>query len=516
MAKSIHFVPNDPRAAAFKAARKQAPRKDRPAGRATFDTGTMPAAKEYPAGSDGALAWQSREAALAAVEMFEGLHGPVTKWARSSRTRTLNLGRDEGVDLNAYYDGESVMFFHHPVGARTFFSGASTDVVSHEVGHALLDTIRPALWDSNYSEVAAFHEAFGDCIAMLTALADDEIRWRMVKRVGQRNFVETWGEDLAWAVRKVLGKKHNASKPRQARNTFQWALPATLPDDGPGGALINEPHCFGQVFTGCFYDVIAALYAKGPKNEAALWNAAGVAAKALFAAAKAAAITPRFYQAVGRAMALHDTSDAGVLRGAVHDAFDNHGIALGSAATAVPRAMVAGRRLRSAAVASPALMPATSADLRLRLGAARGAPLHVRAVALGGERFVEASHQRRVDLTGLAGYLRGVSALGSEPVLVAPVRGAMAIMSSVPEATATSDEVQSFVRGLVARDEIAHGAARTAASGRGVPGRRAGVEAAAPGGAVTHKVVRDQSGGLLRRVRFACGCGRTHFRLPID
>jgi len=505
---AINFVPNDPRAVAFSKARAQTPRKDRPAGRATFDCGTLPAAKEHAAGSDGALAWQAREAALAAVEMFESLHGPVTKWARSSRTRTLYLGRDEGVDLNAYYDGEGVMFFHHPVGARTFFSGASTDVVSHEVGHALLDTIRPSLWDSNYSEVAAFHEAFGDCIAMLTALADIEIRRRMVKLVGKRNFVETWGEDLAWAVRKIKGREHNASKPRQARNTFQWALPATLPDDGPGGALINEPHCFGQVFSGCFYDVIAALYANGPKNEAALWAAAGTAANALFAAAKAAAITPRFYQAIGRAMALHDTSDAGALRGAVQSAFDHHGIALGSAATAVPRAMVAGRRLRSSAVASPALMPATSADLRQRLGVARGAALHVRAVALGGERFVEASHQRRVDLTGLAGYLRGVSALGTEPVLVAAVRGAMAIMSNVPEATATSDEVQAFVRGLVARDEIAHGASRAGAIGRGAATRRAAVEATVPGAMVTHKVVREQGAGILRRVRFACGCGR--------
>ena len=497
---TINFVANDPRATAFKKARPQTPRKDRPAGRATFDPGTMPAAKQYAAGSDGALAWQAREAALAAVEMFEGLHGPVTKWARSSRGRKLNLGRDEGVDLNAYYDGEGVMFFHHPVGSRTFFSGASTDVVSHEVGHALLDTIRPSLWDSNYSEVAAFHEAFGDCIAMLTALADAEIRKKMARLVGKRNFVETWGEDLAWAVKQVKGKKHNASKPRQARNTFQWALPATLPDDGPGGALINEPHCFGQVFTGCFYDVIAALYANGAKTEANLWAAASTAAKALFAAAKAAAITPRFYQAVGRAMALHDTSDAGVLREAVRGAFANHGIALGSAAAAVPRATVAGRRLRSSAVAAPALMPATSADLRVRLGAPKGAALHLRAVALGGERFVEASHRRRVDLSGLAGYLRGVSALGTEPVLVAPVRGAMAIMSSVPEATATSDEVQTFVRGLVARAEIEHAGSRSRSA------RRGAVEAATSGALVTHKVVREQGAGILRRVRFACGC----------
>jgi Zn-dependent metalloprotease len=52
---------------------------------------------------------------------------------------------------------------------RDVLLGASTDVVAHEVGHGLLDSARP---DSSTSilEVGAFHEAFGDCIAMLTAL----------------------------------------------------------------------------------------------------------------------------------------------------------------------------------------------------------------------------------------------------------------------------------------------------------------------------------------------------------
>src|SRR5262249_10167066 len=106
----INYVPNDPRASAFNKPRPQAPRKSRPKGRAAFDLGAMPPEKPYPAGSDDALAWQSREAAFAAVEMFESLHGPVTKWARSSRRRLLELTRDGGLDLNAYYDGEGVRF----------------------------------------------------------------------------------------------------------------------------------------------------------------------------------------------------------------------------------------------------------------------------------------------------------------------------------------------------------------------------------------------------------------------
>ena len=61
-------------------------------------------------------------------------------------------------------------------GTKSTWSGASTDVVAHESGHALLDQSRPDLWDSSYPETNAFHEAFGDCMALLTAFADPATR----------------------------------------------------------------------------------------------------------------------------------------------------------------------------------------------------------------------------------------------------------------------------------------------------------------------------------------------------
>jgi hypothetical protein len=174
-------------------------------------------------------------------------------------------------------------------------------------------------------------------------------------------------------------------------------------------------------------------------------------------------------------------------------------------AAAVPRA-TAGSKLRRGAVSSPALMSSTTADLRVRLGAEHGTKLHVRSVELGQKRFVEASHERRIDLTGLASYLKGVSASGSEPVLVAPVRGAMAIMSSMPDANATHDEVHAFVKGLVARDEIAHGA--TSPALRSVRGA-----ARLPPYRVQlhwlHRVVRQRGEATLARAHLrGCCCRR--------
>ena len=55
-------------------------------------------------------------------------------------------------------------------GGVTYFSAESPDVACHEMGHAVLDAVRPQLWNAQSIEAAAFHESFGDMTAILSAL----------------------------------------------------------------------------------------------------------------------------------------------------------------------------------------------------------------------------------------------------------------------------------------------------------------------------------------------------------
>jgi hypothetical protein len=43
-------------------------------------------------------------------------------------------------------------------------------VVCHELGHAILDALKPQLFNVASTEAGAFHEAFGDISAILCAL----------------------------------------------------------------------------------------------------------------------------------------------------------------------------------------------------------------------------------------------------------------------------------------------------------------------------------------------------------
>src|SRR5262249_2467625 len=158
-----------------------------------------------------------------------------TSWQSGTK---IELRPDDGVDLNAFYDRASLSFFHFTKGGNTFLSGASTDVVAHETGHGILDAIRPELLNSAVFEVNALHEAFGDCVAILTALHDGPTRTALLPSLAQANFVEATAENLAAGI-KTVNPQHNAAAPRHARNKFKWQLPSSLPDfgsagDGPG------------------------------------------------------------------------------------------------------------------------------------------------------------------------------------------------------------------------------------------------------------------------------------------
>ena len=230
---AINFIPNDPLAQDALPMRRQAPRPNRRANRARFVMAGAVAPGLYPPGTAEFLFWQCREAALAAVDTWEILEGPLRQWSPDAVSRKrLPLHPNDGDDLNAYYDRRSLSFFEHTTGAKTTFSGASTDVVAHECGHALLDSIRPDLWDAPFVEVAALHEAFGDCMALLTAFADRPTR--------QALLASEAGRAAAFTVERIVGRREIVVKPlRRPLEELRGYSGATILDDGEVALIVD-------------------------------------------------------------------------------------------------------------------------------------------------------------------------------------------------------------------------------------------------------------------------------------
>jgi hypothetical protein len=95
-----------------------------------------------------------------------------------------------GYDQNAYYDRESksLQFYYYSnrEGSPLEYTCRSIHIVAHEFGHAVLDGIRPRLYESVAIESNAFHEFFGDLTALLVCLQDRKIR--------QKTAIQTKGD----------------------------------------------------------------------------------------------------------------------------------------------------------------------------------------------------------------------------------------------------------------------------------------------------------------------------------
>ena len=214
-----------------------------------------------------------------------------------------------GKDLNAFYDRKALRFFRD-VDAKTgaiVQSGDSPDIVTHEQGHAVLDAIRPDLWDAPHFEVAAFHEAFGDLAAIFVALANPALAAEVDAETrddpSRSNLVSRLAEELGAAVRDNYGA--DAAPPgalRDAVNAFAYADPTTLPDEAPARALSAEPHSFCRVMTGACWDVLVTLFraSAGADHARALAEAATTAARLAVAAAETAPTGADFFGRVAR------------------------------------------------------------------------------------------------------------------------------------------------------------------------------------------------------------------------
>lgn len=205
-------------------------------------------------------------AASRALTIFEEAWGKPIAWA-TGRPQ-LEVTADQGKALNAHYSRwDHGIFFFHDVDAQTgdtVYTAGSGEVVAHEIAHAILDGLRPAYFSAWSPDAAAFHESFGDILAMLVSLHDDRVLDRVVEQTGgdlsRPNLAAAMGEQLGRALNHQSG--HNLTGGDYTRNAIHnlvWQDPVSLPDSAPADQLSSEHHSFSRVFTGAFYDLLTGI-----------------------------------------------------------------------------------------------------------------------------------------------------------------------------------------------------------------------------------------------------------------
>jgi hypothetical protein len=293
--------------------------------------------------------WTAAATLQRAREFWLPLMGVRPSWQDA---KDLSVLLHAGSDVNAYYDRGSLSFHIATITDHTrsiqvrIGTGESPDIVAHEFGHAVLDALRPELWDATFTEVAAFHESFGDISALLTALTIDDLEKEFAALPGtsvfQSSRVSRLGEQMGWALRQQRPDLPDRDCLRDAVNTFFYVKPETLPTTSPSSSLSSEPHNFSRVFTAAFMRLLDEMLKaqKGPRTRAKVRRVAGTAASLLVNAVTSAPIVDAYYHSLAMAMVdAASTEQRGKYRRAVVTAFVRTGIisvqeaATGAAAT---------------------------------------------------------------------------------------------------------------------------------------------------------------------------------------
>ena len=330
-----------------------------------FDS-KAPPPKIYQRGTPEFRFWACAEAVRRAADFWSAIVPKGFAWQVGA---ALPVHLDVGEDLNAFYqrdDPVGLNFFHDTVNGVTYYSGESPDVACHEFGHAVLDGLRPELFDAAFAEVAAFHEAFGDISAILSVLQLQSLRAALLASVGtnvaRNSRVSRIAEQIGFAIRQRSPDLVDADALRNAVNSFFYRDPQQLPPSNPATLLSSEPHSFSRVFTAAYLEVLAGIFvAQGaPGNEQQLLAATQIAGKLIVTAAVGASVVPGFYSQVAAHVLSADASLYGKkYRDAIQSAFVRRGIlslesaASGATQTAAPPTARALAATAAAAAAPP-------------------------------------------------------------------------------------------------------------------------------------------------------------------
>jgi hypothetical protein len=292
--------------------------------------GEQPPPRVYEPGTASFRYWTAADALARGSAYWAGL---VPKTAGWHAGRVLPVSLDEGNDLNAYYDRERLCFFHARVRGVSVFSGESPDVLTHELGHAFLDVVRPELWDTASIEAAAFHESFGDISAVLAALQLDSVREGVLSdtdgRLYRSSRISRLAEQLGWAVRQSHPDAVEADCLRNAVNSFFYRPPEMLPPFAPASDLSSEPHSFSRVFTAGWLESLAGMLAgSGQVPTPVTLEAVSIdAGRLLLGGIARAPITSNYFAQVAAQMIVTDAKlFNGRYAGALRDAFVRRGI----------------------------------------------------------------------------------------------------------------------------------------------------------------------------------------------
>ena len=211
--------------------------------------------------------WATAQSILEFYEDPWVLGRPVP-WA--FKDNRLILVPHAGLGENAFYDrhSKSLQLYCYGTPEDPKYTCLSHDIIAHEMGHAILDGIRPLYLEHTSLQTTAFHEFVADLTAVLTVIRDNVARdvmahWEKLKEKNPQKYNDDL-KNFPGYVAPEFGA-YCADRPylRSAHNdqTLEDALAAATPHDA------------SEFLTGTLFEIqerlISQFLKRNPKNTRA-------------------------------------------------------------------------------------------------------------------------------------------------------------------------------------------------------------------------------------------------------
>lgn len=157
---------------------------------------------------------------MATIESFEAALGRRIHWRRGTgegpdgkpsaddSIQVLKLYPHAMAQANAFYSPQAkgILYGYFKASrtnpgrnlpGQTVFTCLSHDIIVHETTHAIIDGIRAHFTEATNPDVAAFHEAFADVVALFRHFSHKEVLLDSVRRTGGRIFQAVLTSDAA-------------------------------------------------------------------------------------------------------------------------------------------------------------------------------------------------------------------------------------------------------------------------------------------------------------------------------
>lgn len=197
------------------------------------------------------------------LNLVENAIGREMKWKHDAQL----ILRPHAFDgPNAYYDpmSPSLNFgsFTSPFRRAPIWTCLSHDIVSHELGHAILDSFRPQYVYSEEVDTGAIHESVGDMMSMFTALSH--------KPVVEHLYRESGGDMMNPNLASGLAEEFGIGLWGVSFPFLRSALSGPNYDQAS-----SQVHARSTVWTAAIYEILATLVAEAisPAVKATLENA---------------------------------------------------------------------------------------------------------------------------------------------------------------------------------------------------------------------------------------------------